>query len=98
MPISFHIASGAVPREIGPWKSFGLDPAKMSQGSAATRGTQQMAPVPVSASVDIMLSSHIMINIIYSGLLDLNAAVGFWNMMARDLNGLQIDLEPERRP
>jgi hypothetical protein len=29
--------------------------------------------------------------------LDLNAAVGFWNMMARNLNGLQIDLEPERR-
>lgn len=32
-----------------------------------------------------------------SSLLDLNAAVGFWNMMARNLNGLQIDLEPERR-
>jgi alkylhydroperoxidase family enzyme len=31
-------------------------------------------------------------------LLDLNAAVGFWNMMARNLNGLQIDLEPQRRP
>jgi hypothetical protein len=31
-------------------------------------------------------------------LLDLNAAVGFWNMMARNLNALQIDLEPERRP
>jgi 4-carboxymuconolactone decarboxylase len=30
--------------------------------------------------------------------LDLTAAVGFWNMMARNLNGLQIDLEPERRP
>ena len=30
-------------------------------------------------------------------LLDLNAAVGFWNMMARNLNGLQIDLEPERK-
>jgi len=29
--------------------------------------------------------------------LDLTAAVGFWNMMARNLNGLQIDLEPERR-
>jgi hypothetical protein len=28
--------------------------------------------------------------------LDLTAAVGFWNMMARNLNGLQIDLEPER--
>lgn len=31
-------------------------------------------------------------------LLDLNAAVGFWNMMARNLNGLRIDLEPGRRP
>ena len=70
MPISFHIASGAMPREIGPWKSFGLDPAKMSKGSAATRGTRQMAPVAVSATVGIMLSSHIMINLIYSGLLD----------------------------
>jgi len=29
--------------------------------------------------------------------LDLNAAIGFWNMMARNLNGLRIDLEPERR-
>ena len=29
--------------------------------------------------------------------LDLTAAVGFWNMMARNLNGLQIDLEAERR-
>ncbi|MBV8139287.1 MAG: carboxymuconolactone decarboxylase family protein [Deltaproteobacteria bacterium] len=29
--------------------------------------------------------------------LDLNAAVGFWNMMARNLNGLQINLEPERQ-
>jgi 4-carboxymuconolactone decarboxylase len=29
--------------------------------------------------------------------LDLTAAVGFWNMMARNLNGLQIDVEPERR-
>ena len=28
--------------------------------------------------------------------LDLTAAVGFWNMMARNLNGLQIDLEQER--
>src|SRR5215467_9206801 len=31
-------------------------------------------------------------------LLDLNAAVGFWNMMARNLNGLRIDLEPGRQP
>ena len=30
-------------------------------------------------------------------MLDLTAAVGFWNMMARNLNGLQIDLEQERR-
>ena len=29
-------------------------------------------------------------------LLDLNAAVGFWNMMARNLKGLQIDLESDR--
>jgi alkylhydroperoxidase family enzyme len=29
--------------------------------------------------------------------LDLNAAVGFWNMMARNLNGLLIDLEPKRQ-
>ena len=29
--------------------------------------------------------------------LDLTAAVGFWNMMARNLNGLQIDLEQEGR-
>jgi len=29
-------------------------------------------------------------------LLDLNAAIGFWNMMARNLNGLQIDLESDR--
>ena len=29
--------------------------------------------------------------------LDLTAAVGFRNMMARNLNGLQIDVEPERR-
>src|SRR5215471_2365854 len=33
-----------------------------------------------------------------SKLLDLNAAVGFWNMMARNLNGLRIDLEPGRQP
>ena len=70
MPISFHIASGAMPREIGAWKSFGLDPAKIAQDAKATRGTRQMAPVAVSATVGIMLSSHIMINIIYSGLLD----------------------------
>lgn len=30
-------------------------------------------------------------------LLDLNAAIGYWNMMARNLNGLQIDLEQERK-
>jgi alkylhydroperoxidase family enzyme len=29
--------------------------------------------------------------------LDLTAAVGFWNMMARNLNGLRVDLEQERR-
>lgn len=29
-------------------------------------------------------------------LLDLNGAVGFWNMMARNLNGLQIELDSDR--
>ncbi|HJY84374.1 MAG TPA: amidohydrolase family protein [Candidatus Binatia bacterium] len=70
MPISFHIASGPMPDGIGPWKSFGLDPAKMFQGSAATRGTRQMAPIAVSATVGTLLNSRVMINIIYSGLLD----------------------------
>jgi uncharacterized protein len=70
MPISFHIASGPMPDGIGPWKSFGFDPTKMFQSSVATRGTRQMAPIAVSALVGTLLNSRVMINLIYSGLLD----------------------------
>jgi len=70
MPISFHIAGGVTPVEIAPWKSFDLPPDKIGLSSTSTRATRRMASVAVSSTVGIMLSSHVMINILYSGLLD----------------------------
>jgi 4-carboxymuconolactone decarboxylase len=48
------------------------------------------------AKVDDELFSAVQRLIGNRNVLDLNAAVGFWNMMARNLNGLQIDLESGR--
>ena len=70
MPVSFHIASGSIPREIGPWKSLARELARTPGSSLTTRGSRQMAPVAAAATVGIMLSSHVIINILYSGLLD----------------------------
>jgi alkylhydroperoxidase family enzyme len=51
----------------------------------------------LKAQVDDELFRQVQRRIGTLNVLDLTAAVGFWNMMARNLNGLQIDLEPERR-
>ncbi|MBV8138086.1 MAG: carboxymuconolactone decarboxylase family protein [Deltaproteobacteria bacterium] len=52
----------------------------------------------LKAQVDDQLFRQVEGRLGMVNVLDLNAAVGFWNMMARNLNGLRIDLEPERRP
>ncbi|HJY84373.1 MAG TPA: carboxymuconolactone decarboxylase family protein [Candidatus Binatia bacterium] len=51
----------------------------------------------LKAQVDDELFRQVQSRIGMVNVLDLTAAVGFWNMMARNLNGLQIDVEPERR-
>lgn len=48
------------------------------------------------AQVEDQLFQQVQSRLGTRNVLDLNAAIGFWNMMARNLNGLQIDLEPER--
>jgi alkylhydroperoxidase family enzyme len=51
----------------------------------------------LKAQVDDELFGQVQRRIGTLNVLDLNAAIGFWNMMARNLNGLQIDLEPGRK-
>src|SRR5215813_5490696 len=53
MPVSFHIASGSIPREIGPWKSLTREWAKRPGSLSTTRGSRRMAPVAAAATVGI---------------------------------------------
>ena len=49
------------------------------------------------AQVDDALFTQVREHLGQQNLLDLTAATSFWNMMARNLNALQIELEPEGR-
>jgi alkylhydroperoxidase family enzyme len=92
--IGVALKTGVARDQIDHIDSYRTSPAFSDDDKLILRYAEELT---LKAQVDDELFREVERRIGMLNLLDLNAAVGFWNMMARNLNGLQIDLEPERR-
>jgi len=93
--IGVAVQSGVSREQIDQIDSYQTSPLFSDDDKLILRYAEELT---VKAQVDDDLFRQVEHRIGTLKLLDLNAAVGFWNMMARNLNGLRIDLEPDRRP
>jgi alkylhydroperoxidase family enzyme len=85
--------AGVSGEQIDQIDSYQTNPSFSDDDKLILRYAEELT---LKAKVDEELFSDVQRRIGTRNVLDLTAAVGFWNMMARNLNGLRIDLEPER--
>jgi len=92
--IGVALKSGVTREQLDHIDSYQTSPFFSDNDKLVLRYAEELT---LKAQVDEKLFREVESRLGTLNLLDLNAAVGYWNMMARNLNGLQIDLEQERK-
>jgi alkylhydroperoxidase family enzyme len=92
--IGVALKSGVTREQLDHIDSYQTSPFFPDNDKLVLRYAEELT---LKAQVDEKLFREVESRLGTLNLLDLNAAIGYWNMMARNLNGLQIDLEQERK-